>query len=313
MPETNVSIILEYYKTTRLKLLSPRETGFKSESRNTANTWMHPSLWQRWLQMKRDPRYSRVRDYGYPRIKGMVIHESLSLFKDRDLPFLHLRIGDSYKPALLWYTMRYRAYQSIIECCENMAAGDFPQINFYYEKLVCEALECLESHLSHLFNQIVPRLERHQMLEDIVNHYMHFLQEEDHTVDIQDLTIYFKPDWVQIDPEFIYLTDFKSSNFHNNSIYFEKQRLQLIIYAYLLEICYFPKKVALITIHFLGNNRIWQVPFTLALREEAQDVIRNYCLSRGFNVPKTGSLKSFNQTEEIGEKKAILTKLDDFF
>jgi len=310
MSDTSVSKILKYFKAKYPQRGGGNRTWVHNPQRSDR---MHPSLWQRRLKMLRDSRYHRVENYKYHRIKGMVIHESLRLFKEQFLPFLHLRIGDQYRPTLFWYNMRFKAYECIIECCDNMNAGDFPQIDFYYEKLVCDALECLESHLSNLYNQIIPRLERNQKLRDIIEGYMEFLQEENHFVNISGLTIYFQPDWLQINPEVMYLTDFKSGEFKINSSFFKSDRRQVLLYAYLLEICYFPKKIASITLHYLGDNKTWKTNFTDILREEAWNDIREYSLDKmNLKLSKIGLLKTLRQSAELEEEEEITTSLDKY-
>jgi len=287
MQETNVTKMLEWYE----QKYPLKKRKWQKRPPLPHRNKMNPSLKKRRIKMTQDPRFLNVRGTGYFNLRGIVVHESLNLFRDKYLPFLHLRIGENYRPALLWYVMRWRAFQSIIECCDIMAST-YPQIEFYYEKLVCDALECLESHLRRLYNQIISRLERNQKLEEILSGYIHFVQEETHFVIISGLKIYFKPDWLQIGPEFMYLTDFKSGTFNKQSFSFEKNRLQALLYAFFLEFCYFPKKVIQVTVHYLGNNKRWDVTFSDTLREETQEFVRKYCISMGIQVPINGPLIS---------------------
>jgi len=266
----------------------------------------NPVMAKRWSIARADSRFQRVEDYKFSRVRGMVVHESVRLFKEEYLPYLHLHAGKGDNLVLLWYNMRFDAFQSIREVCRNMAEGDFPQVNVFKENLIYDALERMQYYLNSLFDDITSRFEKNQKIDEILDGCVDFLHEEHHSIELHGMEVNFTPDWLQVDPEFIYLADFKGS-----SVFQKKDRLQVLLYAYLLEICYYPKKVRKITIHYLGEQRDVNIPFTDETRKEADAVLRCYLRAEKVHIPDDDVLHSIlSPKEERSKSKDLTTFLD---
>lgn len=233
-----------------------------------------PRLLARYRALNRAVR--KQKDYTYSRIKGMAIHEAINHFKENGLERVIARIGEDDDPVKLWHSMKYYAFLSLLACCDNMILGNFPEVKYHKEEIVYEGMRAMESHLGTVFNRIVYRLNLGHPMDQVLLNYIQVLQEKSLFYTIDGLKIFFKPDWVEFDPDSIFLVDFKTGVWNDKHPIPQKDRMQVMLFGYLLEKRFYPKVVNDLTVHYLGNDMTWSIPFSNELRYDARTIINKY-------------------------------------
>ncbi len=253
--------------------------------------------------------YPASQNYSYPRVKGMLVHDTIDYFIEHKLPSIHLYFAVEIPLYRLWYLLRRSLYLSLLQKIRDRQRTE-PQIKVWYPFLLDESMKSLEIFLNHLFYSCVDRLINQHSLKAILEDLTPLIHEHTHSIIYRGYKIFFKPDWIVFELNKAVVIEYKTGKYYSSR--FEKDHFQILLFAWLFE-----KKFNIIVerceINYMDVKRTVTIEFSLETRTEVKGKLDAFINSKNLNKTGIHPMKRDNQKKlNINPRKDYLKKDPNF-
>ena len=262
---------------------------------------------KRWNEIRKDPKYKnpQVVKYGFFALKGMLVHEVLRALVSNIIPDLSAQVSTPTDLVNLCFALNWHAYYETISSLHNLRVN-YPQIAVFDEMLVYSVMKDIRNVLGSILFEIDTLLTQGHSLGSILLNYTNIRLEKEGKIPYKNLIIHYRPDWVHIKPEGIYVLEFKAGYLQQGQFVNAQDRFQVILYAWCLSQRFRrPVKVA---VFYTQSNQVWEAEFTKDMEQEVEHIVKQYIQAQQKKRSKKHSLnaeKVINTTSAVPSASGV--------